>query len=150
MALFVKYKCDWCSWEALCKPWICSRSRFTTPASWMARLSVSLAADALRCLRGRQILLDTYKHKDVCRVVTCSVCAAYIIRKSLFFSEVVSPSSVSSTGKSDIYSPDIFLFITAQKLFVKGNNFLNWLQYLPRRIYIRILAQTFESMNTFA
>lgn len=28
--------------------------------------SVSLAADAIRCLHGRQTLLDTYKHKDVC------------------------------------------------------------------------------------
>lgn len=47
----------------------------TSLRSWMARLSVSLAADAIRCLHGRQILLDTFKHKDVCWVVRRSVCA---------------------------------------------------------------------------
>lgn len=149
MGLFVKYKCDWCSWEALCKPWICSRSRFPTPDSWMGRLSVSLAADAIRCLRGRQILLDTYKHKDVCRVVTCSVCAAYIIRKSLFSRGCFTFKCQFNRQKWHLFAGH-FLFITAQKLFVKGIIFLNWLQYLQRRTYIRILVQTLERMNTFA
>lgn len=58
---------------------LCSRS-------WMARLSVSLAADAIRCLRGRQDHLDTRKHTRGCRVLRCSVCvcSAYIMGKSLF------------------------------------------------------------------
>lgn len=77
MTLFVKYKCDWCRGPALCKPAIGSRLSWlqTSLRSWMARLSVSLAADAIRCLHGRQILLDTFKHKDVCWVVRRSVCA---------------------------------------------------------------------------
>lgn len=101
--------------------------------SWMDRLSVSLAADAVRCLHGRQILLDTYKHKDVCWVVRCSVCTTCIISSSenpsFFLGCVVSPSTLSSTGKSGVYLQTVLehnhsLFIRAQIVTVfEGNSF---------------------------
>lgn len=50
------------------------------PCFWMGRLSTSLAANFIRCLHGLQMLLDTYKHKDVCWVVgwVC-VCAPHTL-----------------------------------------------------------------------
>lgn len=96
----------------------------TLLTSWMARLSVSLAADAIRCLHGCQIPLDTFKHKDVCWVVRCSMCTTLseypsFLGAVLFYLEL----STSNRQMCDWFAGYSF-FITAQiRAVLEGNSF---------------------------
>ncbi len=111
MGLLVKYKCD--LW--LMQPANTLKTKRKTSfwlqtllSSWMTRLSVFLAADAIRCLQGRQILLDAYTHKDVCWVVRC---APHVLSESLFSRGcLVSLSIFSSAGESIVDLQVTFYF----------------------------------------
>lgn len=127
----------------------------TSLTSWMARLSVSLAADAIRCLHGCQILLDTFKHKDVCWVVRCNVCAT-LSEHPAFLGAVSFYLELSTSNRQmcDWFAGYSFCITAQIRAVLEGRiHFLNWtqfrVQYLHRRKYIKILVQTVKRAYKF-